>query len=204
MPVPLQEFVRQVLLENDRGAKFHCAIHQAWEAIKADYRQRNRWRRKATLRAVMWEETIKRLAEVVADDPDLTLIEHDDTVSIIAEGAVLFRLKHANPALVTSNYPTPLATAFDDHSIDLYGFSGLQRVELCYVSDQFNETLIWVGIAARQDGSHLWKIELDGAGTVAPPIELPLEEKATDPAKLARLKPQPDQDKRGKKNDKEK
>jgi hypothetical protein len=137
---------------------------------------------------MVWEEVARRLKGIAAEDPGIVVLEHRDTLSLIVDDEVLLRLKHADTALVTQNYPTDEATAFDDHDIDLFGYQGLQRVRLCYVLDQYETTLIWVGIAAHQKGQFLWKIELDDVGAVAAPERLPIEEPETDTARLARLK----------------
>lgn len=188
MPLPLQDHVRIVLLENERDVMFHKAVTDGWEAFKKQYPQRHRWLRKSSSRHLVWEEVAARLKAIAATDPGITPIEHQDTLSLVVEDEVLFRLKHADAALTTNNYPTPEAQSFDNHDVDLFDFKGLQRVRLCYVLDQFETNLIWIGIAAHSNGNFLWKIELNGAGAVAAPIKLPFVEKEVDTAKLARLK----------------
>ena len=188
MPVPLEDHVRQVLLERERGAKFHKAVGDGWQRAIEKYPERDRWRRKSTFRAIVWEEVTDELSIVAAGDRDLEWLPHQDTISIIAENEVLFRLKHADIALTTSNYPTQEAVAFDNHDKDLYGYSDLQRVRLCYVPDQFESKLLWRGIAAHYKGIFLWNIELDEAGALAPIERLPLQEPGLDVTKIARLK----------------
>lgn len=188
MPLPLEEHVRQVLLENERGTHIFDAVRSGWKAFQDNYPQRHLWRRKSSSRHMVWEEVVGRLAAFTAKDDGITLVEHKDTVSLIVDDEVLLRLKHANTALITQNYPTDEAQAFDDHDLDLYGFEGLQRVNLCYVVDQFERELIWIGIKASLNGKFLWKIELDGAGAVDAPIQLPFVEPEQNTAKLAKLK----------------
>src|SRR4051812_14478252 len=167
MPVPLEDHVRQVLLENDRGAKFHRAVVGGWSALSGLYPQRHRWRRKASTRHMAWEEIVQRLYEIAADDPQIVPVEHRDTVSLVVENEVLFRLKHADTALITANSPTLEAEDFDNHEVDLYGFRGLRRVKLCYVPDECETRLLWTGVAATNKGRFLWKIELEDKGEVA-------------------------------------
>ena len=188
MPVPLEDHVRQVLLENERGTRFFSAISDGWARAIAKYPDRDRWRRKSTFRAVVWEEVIDELAIAVSADAALKWLPHQDTVSIIAEDEVLFRLKHADMALTTSSYPTGEAQAFDDHDKNLYGYKNLQRVRLCYVPDQFETKVVWSGVAAHYLGVFLWNIELNKTGALAPLERLPLQEPALDIAKIASLK----------------
>ena len=196
MPLPLQDYVKQVLLENDRASQIYRAVHRAWNASTEEYPQRARWLRKSTFRGIVWEAAVRELASISNVDPDFRLVEHRDTASFILEDAVLFRFKHADVTLATANYPTPEASSFDSHDIDLYGFVGLQRVELCYVLNEFETSIIWVGISARFDKTHLWKIELSDSGILAPFAELPLnEEVESDTARLAKIKKsKPEQD----------
>lgn len=188
MPLPLEQHARQVLLENDRGLLFHEAIKRGWARFEEQYPDRHRWARKATSRAVVWESIMSELAGVVADDAGLKIVSHRDTRSIIAEDEFLFRLKHASPALATSNYPTSEAVKFDDHDIDLYGFNGLQRIRLCYVLDQFENGVVWTGASAQSRGALLWKIQLSDFGVEPETQTLPLSEPEIDPAKVLKLK----------------
>lgn len=203
MPLPLEDHVRQVLLENDRGTKFYQAVQGGWAALEELYPQRHRWRRKSSARHMVWEEIVQRLYDVAAADPLIKPIEHRDTVSLIVENEVLFRLKFADTGLITRNYPTPEAEKFDDHSVDLYGYSGLQRVKLCYVLDEYETKLLWIGIAASNKGKFLWKIELEDAGLAAPVARLPFLDEDVDTRKLAKLK-DTEENKQQKKKDNDK
>ncbi|HZG28355.1 MAG TPA: hypothetical protein VE079_07835 [Ensifer sp.] len=188
MPLPLKEFVQQVLLENNRASNIHAAVHKAWNTAVNRYPERGSWQRKSTFRALVWEEAIRELNSLGFEDSAFKLVSHRDTASFIIEDAVLFRFKHADVSLATSNYPTSEAVAFDDHDVDLYGYRGLQRVELCYVLDEFENEIIWLGISARANGTWMWKIELNSEGIVPEAELLPLEIEEMDPARLASLK----------------
>ncbi len=190
MPLPLEEHVRQVLLENERGTQIYKAVQGGWKAFQEGFPQRHKWRRKSSSRHMVWEEVTNRLAVIASHDDGVSIVEHRDTVSLIFDDEVLLRLKHADASLITRNFPTEEAQAFDDHEVDLYGFEGLQRVKLCYVADQFERDLIWVGVVASVNGRYLWKIELDGAGAVDDAVQLPLVEPEQNTAKLAKLKGQ--------------
>ncbi|MBJ3777551.1 hypothetical protein [Acuticoccus mangrovi] len=188
MPLPLEDYVRQVLLENGRGAKIHEAVAEGWAAFQSLYPQRHQWRRKSSSRHMMWEEVAQRLAVIAADDQGIDAVEHQDTLSLIVEGAVLIRLKHADTTLITQNFPTAEARAFDDHEQDLFGYAGLQRVRLCYVLNRYETALLWVGIAAHDKGSFLWKLELEAAGAVQSIPQLPLPAPTEDTSRFARIK----------------
>jgi hypothetical protein len=159
LPKPLKEYVQQVLAEHGRGEKIRQAIARANAVVKGMARSPT-WRRKGTRRAMFWEEAVDKLIEFTAGDPGLHLVEHHDTISFIFDDAVLVRIKKASISLYTSNYPTPLADLFDDHTVDLFGYVGLQRVEAVYIPNRFDTDIIWSGVVAHDGATELWQFEL--------------------------------------------
>lgn len=201
MPLPLEDHVRAVLLERDRGQRLFAALRDAWRDFTATYPRRHRWVRKASSRNLFWEEVIPRFRAIELSDDGVEVIAHADTVSVVMDDEVLFRLKHADIALVTQNVPTSEARDFDRHEIDLFGRSGLQRVRLCYVLDEYETSIVWSGIAAHSQGRFLWKIELDDAGLVEAPARLPMDAPEVDTTRLVRLKnPAPEEERKKKKD----
>jgi hypothetical protein len=194
LPKPLKEFVQQVLAEHNRADKIYRSFMYANDRVKGQAKGTN-WRRKGTRRALFWEAAVDKLIELTQDDPSLVVTEHHDTVSFIFDDAILVRLKKADIGLHTSNYPTPLAQLFDDPQADLFGFTGLQRVEAVYIPNHFDTEVLWCGIVARDGHEELWHFELTPA-VAAPPVSLPapVQPPATE---LAKLKTQP-KDKKGK------
>lgn len=181
MPLPLEDHVRAVLLENDRGQRLYEALDDAWSEFINKYPERSSWQRKSASRNLFWECARTKLKQLAIDDKAVEAVEHRDTLSLVIEDEVLFRLKHANSSLMTRNVPTVEATEFDDHDCDLFGRAGLQRVRLCYVLNEFETKIIWIGIAAHDRGRFLWKIELTGRGA-----------ERAEPDLLDDLSPEPD------------
>jgi hypothetical protein len=135
----------------------------------------------------------------VADDPNCEIVPHHDTMSFIFDDAVLVRLKKADMALRTRNYPTELAQLFHEHRKDLFGFAGHQRVEAVYIPNRFDTGIVWAGIIAREKKSLLWHFELIEP-MVVPVTSLPAP--ATQPAAtLARLRNRAIDDKKNEKKD---
>jgi hypothetical protein len=95
LPLPLEEHVRIVLLENERGSKIYRAVADGWASYRELYPQRHRWVRKSSARHMVWEEVARRLKSVADADPGMNIREHQDTLSIIVDDEVLFRVKHA-------------------------------------------------------------------------------------------------------------
>jgi hypothetical protein len=187
LATPLKEFVQQVLAEHGRGWRILQALRFGADAANADP-DSGWWRRKSTRRHIFWENAVHKLIELTADDPDCKVIRHHDTVSFIIEDVVLVRLKKADMALRTSNYPTEQALLFHEHSKDMFGFAGHQRVEAVYIPNRFDTGIVWGGIVARQNKVNLWHFELTEP-VVVPVLPLPMP--AQPPvSSLARLKNQ--------------
>ena len=184
MTKPLKEYVQQVLAEHERGDKIRRAFEFANFTVNA-LAASPTWRRKGTRRAIFWELAVEKLIEHTQDDPGLFVDEHHDTISFIFDDAILVRLKKADMGLHSSNYPTPLAQLFHEHEADLFGFTGLQRVEAVYIPNRFETDIIWSGIIARDGHVPLWHFELAApAGAPVLPLPMPAQPTAEDLAKL--------------------
>jgi hypothetical protein len=188
---PLKEFVQQVMAERGRGWKVRQALHFGMDAANADP-DNGWWRRKSTRRHIVWENAVNKLVELTADDSDCRPVPHHDTVSFIFEDSVLVRLKKADMALRSSNYPTEQAQMFHEHERDMFGFSGHQRVEAVYLPNRFDTGIVWSGVVAREKNKHLWHFELTEP-VVVPVTTLPTPVQPPA-ASLARLKPQATKD----------
>lgn len=197
MPLPLEDHVRLILLERERGQRLYEAVAKGWEAFTVNQPRRGLWRRKSSSRHMVWEEVAARLVQMT-DDDGVKILEHRDTLSLIFDDEVMVRLKHADVQLVTQNVPTGEAVEYDDHDKDLFGLSGLQRVRLCYVLDRYETQVTWIGIAAHHLGRLLWKIELVSEGIAAPMPRFPVPMPEIDTTKFARLKEQPSEEKKKK------
>jgi hypothetical protein len=144
----------------------------------------------------MWEQSVDNLIAAFADDKDAKVLPHRDTASIIFDKTVLLRCKKASIQLFTKNYPTPLAVSFHIHEADLFGYYGLQRVELAHVFNRFETALDWIGVVARSRRKILWYFPLDesGAGSVEglplPEPDAPAGDRVLRPIKPEDTKPE--------------
>lgn len=167
MPTPHQPTVRHLLKERGRDLIIRQAIEDAWATVKG-MPGRAWWRRKTTTAELVWEHMIENVIAGLADDRDVRVVTHHDTVSFIIGDTVLMRMKKADLQLRTKNYPTAQATLFYAHESDLFGYSGLQRVEATYVLNRFATDIDWIGIVAQERNNILWQFELgaDAEGDV--------------------------------------
>jgi len=186
MPTPNESTVRRLLSINNRGLILRAAIDGGWTAVAEKYPDRLWWRRKATHAGLVWEYAVDDAIKALEPDTGAHAVAHVDTVSFIFDDAVFVRMKKADLRLMTSNYPTSLASMFHDHDEDLFGYDGLQRVEAAYVLNRFGTGIDWIGIVARENKYQLWSFELEKAGAVVE--RLPLPEKA-EPAVARVVRP---------------
>jgi hypothetical protein len=159
MPTPHQPTVRNLLKERGRDVILRNAIEDAWSKVKA-MPDRAWWRRKTTSAELIWEHMVHNAIAGFADDPDVRVVAHHDTISFVIEDMVLLRLKKADLQLRTRNYPTAQASLFHTHEVDLFGHSGLQRVEATYVLNRFATDIDWIGIVAQEQDNVIWQFEL--------------------------------------------
>jgi hypothetical protein len=141
--------VQRVLAKRNRGWKILQALRFGSAAVIADA-DSGWWRHKSTRRHIFWENAVNKLVELVEGDRGCVTIRHFDTVSSIFDDTVLVRLKKADMALRSSNYPTDQALLFHEHQKDLFGFAGHQRVEAVYIPNRFDTGIVWAGSRRRK------------------------------------------------------
>ncbi len=165
MPVPDEATVKSVLAKHGRDSLCRGAVEDAWAIVRKNYPDVAWWRRKSTRAGIMWEQSVQNVIAALDGTPDVKIISHHDTVSIIFDDLVLARLKKASIQLRTSNYPTPMAQLFHQHQEeDLFGFKGHHRVEIAHVLNRFGTELDWIGVVARERDQVLWHFEFGATG----------------------------------------
>ena len=105
MSLPLEDHVRIILLERERGRRLYEAVSFGWAAFKNNHPRRHlSRRRKSSSRHMFWEEVADRLVQL-ADDVGVEVLEHRDTLSLIFDNEVMLRLKHADVRLSHKTSP---------------------------------------------------------------------------------------------------
>lgn len=84
--------------------------------------------------------------------------------------------------MLSSNYPTRSAVAFNDASVDL--FDGVARLELIYGLDNLGTTVDKIVLVQRHRNQILWAIDLlkPAASTKQTVIPMPIQPPASAPA----------------------
>jgi hypothetical protein len=197
MAVPDRDKIVSILERNNRDLLCRKAIESAWSVVKAQYPGLSWFRRKTTVRSLMWEHSVHAVVAALADDADIRAVTHHDTISIIMDDAALMRLKKADGSLITSNYPTPLAGLFHRHERDLFGHEGFQRIELVHVFNPLQTELVWIGVVARDARKNvLWQHELRTGTGGATIHQLPIQPRPTSAADTVLRPVKPDAEKR--------
>jgi hypothetical protein len=202
MPQPVESVVREAVRKNDRAIHLRAATSGAWETLKAKYPDRAWWRRKSTRAAVVWEEAVNNAIAALGKDKGVCVVRHFDTVSFVMDDIVLLRLKKADMELQSSNVQTVLSSLFHRHDADLYGYSGLQRVESAYVLNKFETEMAWIGVVAREKKAKLFHFEFNELATPAQaPLIFPVAA-TVSPADIAKIRRiLPDEQKRDEKGE---
>jgi hypothetical protein len=165
MAIPREDVVRRVLAPREHVLL--SAVLSGWTDCKVH--ALGWWRRKSTRAGVMWEATIDRAIGGLQDASGVRIVPHYDTRSFIFDDIVLCRFKKGDVARFTSNYPTPLAVSFHAHRQDLFGYSGLMRVEIVHTLNRRQTEIESVAIVARDRRRIFWHYELGiDAASVAP------------------------------------
>lgn len=133
--------------------------------------------------------------EAFEDEPNIYIVEKDETLKFLANDRVLFRLKKADMTGLTANIPTQQVLAYHDHDQNLFDLPEVQRVDAVYILNTLETDIHDILIVAR-DGERLaWTYSLlDGAeGVEALPIPETTPPEAAPGRRLVRAKaPQKD------------
>lgn len=126
---------------------------RAWADWKeASYKH---WRARGRANFV-WEQAVHYAVLGLADVPNVTVMLHHESYHFLINGTISFRLKKADSAGFTSNYPTQEALAFHDPQMPLPGIPAKQRVEVTYSLNRTQTDLRDIVVVARQSNAIAW------------------------------------------------
>ena len=157
---PSKKVVLRVLARNRREQKIAWAVRNAWDEVQSQYPGLAWYRRKTTIRELMWEHTIRHLVDFADKDSGWQHFDRDGTVYFTFDNLLMIRFKKADRELFSSNIPTGVALLFHDPDADLFGFRGFQRIEVVYVPNAYSTKVEWAGLVARTGKFVIWKHEL--------------------------------------------
>ena len=136
-------------------------IDQAW----ADYLTipfRHKFLFARTRANIVFDLIAGYLLQEFDDDPKVKLINKDETIKVLVNDTVLFRIKKANEAGLGSNISTQAVMEFVlQESLFAGILPDLVKVEICYFEDQVGVEIGSVAVTARDGDRLLWSYEID-------------------------------------------
>ena len=109
----------------------------------------------------VWNQLIARSRREFADDPTVRVTTIKEWEGLLFNDRIFVRFKKAPRDLISRNYPTKQALAYNDLKQDL--FDGVSRLELVYVLDP-SETLIdRICIVQRDRNQIVWRVDVKGS-----------------------------------------
>lgn len=152
---------------------------QDWQASGLDH-----WLKRGRANYV-WEQAVHYAALELAELPSVSVIVKNESYHFLVDGRVAFRLKKADSAGFTRNYPTQEALAFHDPQLPLTGVPAEQRVEVTYTLNATETDLHDIVVVARDGDKIAWSYSLlrnDSVGSL--PVIQPTP--PTRPAEVAK------------------
>lgn len=108
----------------------------------------------------VWNQLIARSRREFADDPTVRVTTMKEWEGLLFNDRIFVRFKKAPRDLISRNYPTKHALAYNDLKQDL--FDGVSRLDLVYVLDA-SETLIDRICIVQRDGDQVvWRLDVKG------------------------------------------
>jgi hypothetical protein len=144
MTVAKEDDTRRTLTP-DREGKLYRSFHLAWADVMPDVTKYGIWPR--TRANMMFERLAVRLQEEFVDDAGVEFCFADETVKIIFDDLIV----HA-------------VLSFCEADEDLFGFTGLQKIEIVYNVNATGTGIRGIMVQARDGDIKLWGYRLGEAG----------------------------------------
>lgn len=177
MSVPLKEIV-QPLIDKYREP-IVTAILGAWDDwMESPYS--GIWRYNRSRANFVWEQIIGRALPAFDGLSGVHIIEGHATCKFLLEDRVLFRFKKGNHVGLSTNIPTQLSLAFNDHEQDLFGLPDVHRVEVVYQLNWLQTKISNVLVVGRDNNEVIWTYSLLNASDSLMPLP-PMPEPSGEP-----------------------
>jgi hypothetical protein len=141
--------------------RIHRVIDQAWaDYLTTPFRHRFLFAR--TRANIVFDLIAGYLLEEFDEDPKVKIINKDETIKVMINDRVLFRIKKANESGLGSNVPTQAVMEFIlQESLFAGILPEVVKVEICYFEDQVGAEIASVAVTARDGDSLLWSYEIN-------------------------------------------
>lgn len=126
--------------------------------------------------ACVWNQFVARSRRAFDGSANVRVQAMKEYEGLLVEGKIFLRFKKGSRDLISRNYPTDLALAYNDQGQDL--FPGISRLELVYVLDPSETKIDRLCVVQRHRNQIVWWLDVkgqadDGAQNVLPfaPVE---------------------------------
>lgn len=140
------------------------ALQRAWRDWRSA--ELTHWRRRGRANYV-WEQAVHYAVLDVRYNPEVRVVVKNESYHFLVGDVVSFRLKKADGAGYTRNYPTQEALAFHDPQLPLSGIPAEQRVEVTYCLNEPETDINDIQVVARVEDSVAWSYSIFGRDSVA-------------------------------------
>lgn len=153
------------------------AYRRAWE----DWRNASltHWRPRGRANYV-WEQAAHYAVTDAAAMANVVTILKNESYHFLVDGAVSFRLKKADQAGFTSNYPTQEAMTFHDPQLPLSGVPAEHRVEVVYALNASETDIKEILVVARDGDAIAWSYSIVGNDMIIALPTMPSPDHPTD------------------------
>lgn len=186
MSLPDLETVQNAL------APLETALRDAFRRAWKDWRNApyaGHWRKRGRANFV-WEQAVHYAATAISQMPQVKIIPKDESFHFLVDGIVAFRMKKADSAGFTSNYPTQQAMTFHHPQVPLTGVPAAHRVEVTYALNKIETDISDITVVARDGDRVEWTYSLLRGDSVASlPSNLPKNPPAVNSGSTGLVRP---------------
>jgi hypothetical protein len=155
----IEEVVRRKLAPYE--PRFRKVIDSAW-AQYSGMPQRHKFLFLRTRANIVFDFIVSGLFVEFDGDPDVRMIQKNETLKILVAGDILIRVKKANGLGLGSNIPTQEVQRFIWQEPEIPGLlRELHKIEICYFEDLTGAEIASVQATARDNDVKLWSYEID-------------------------------------------
>lgn len=119
----------------------------------------------------VWNQLLVHARREFFDDPHVHVETMGGCDGILLNGRLFIRMKKGTPELLSRNYPTQAALAFNDPVQDLFG--GIGRLELVYVLNDTETDVERICLVQRYLSSVAWAIDIEDATAELKQVVIP-------------------------------
>ena len=136
-----------------------CVVDGAWKDWR-DNPLAPQMQHKRVRATCVWNQLVARSRREFGGDPNVRVTTMKDWEGLLFKESVFLRFKKGSTGLISRNYPTNRALAYNDQMQDL--LDGVSRLDLVYVLDSSETEIDRICVVQRDRKQVLWSIDVKG------------------------------------------